>query len=51
MNIYTCTFNPERILLQNNVLYLDNYSNIRRGVDLRNIMNGECGSVIWIVLW
>jgi len=50
MNKYTCTFNPEPILRQNNVLYLGNYSNIRRGVNLRTIMNGECGSVMWIVL-
>jgi len=47
--MYTFTFNPEHVLLQNNVLYLGNYSNIRGGVD-RTITNGECGSVMWIVL-
>jgi hypothetical protein len=48
--MYTSTFNPEHILLQNNVLHLGNNSNIRIGIDFRTIMNGECGSVMWIAL-
>jgi hypothetical protein len=47
--MYTCTFNPEHILLYN-MLYLGNYSNIGRGIDLRTIMNGECENVMWIVI-